>query len=181
MQFNGSVYFTDYESLQAQVFGFDTGLQIRDAGDAETKGLEAELAFAATDNLTLMANYAYNDTEITSGSLNGQTLAYAPEDTFSLGANFEHRFLGGNLNWFAIYNYTGEFFHDIDNLNEESSYGIVNGKVTYTAGSERWDLAFAVDNLTDEEYATLRADFGWGPQLHWGYKRLMRAEFNLYF
>lgn len=181
MQFNGSVYFTDYESLQAQVFGFDTGLQIRDAGDAETRGLEAELAFAATDNLTLMANYAYNDTEITSGSLNGQTLAYAPEDTFSLGANFEHRFLGGNLNWFAIYNYTGEFFHDIDNLNEESSYGIVNGKVTYTAGSERWDLAFAVDNLTDEEYATLRADFGWGPQLHWGYKRLMRAEFNLYF
>ena len=82
-------------------------------------------------------------------------MAYAPEDTFSLGANFEHRFLGGNLNWFAIYNYTGEFFHDIDNLNEESSYGIVNGKVTYTAGSERWDLAFAVDNLTDEDYATL--------------------------
>ena len=37
---NGSVYFTDYESLQVQVFGFDTGLQIRDAGDAETRGFE---------------------------------------------------------------------------------------------------------------------------------------------
>ena len=48
--------------------------------------------FAMTDNLRLMANYAYVDTEIMSGPLNGQTLAYAPEDTFSLGANFEHRF-----------------------------------------------------------------------------------------
>ena len=37
--------------------------------------------------------------------------------------------------------------HDIDNLYEESSYGIINGKVTYTPGSERWDLAFAVDQV----------------------------------
>ena len=72
MQFNGSVYFTDYESLLAQIFGFDTGVVIQDAGYAETKGFEAELTFAATDNLTLIAIYAHTDTEIVSGPLNGQ-------------------------------------------------------------------------------------------------------------
>jgi iron complex outermembrane receptor protein len=181
MQLNGSVYFTDYESLQVAIFGFDVGQQIQDAGDAETMGLEAELSYAPVDGLVLMANYAYLDAEIVSGTLDGQELAYAPENTFSVGANINHEFLGGNLNWFAVYNYTGEFYHDIDNLHEEDSYGILNGKVTYTAGSERWDLAIAADNITDEDYATIRADWGWGSQLHWGYQRMVRAEFNIYF
>jgi iron complex outermembrane receptor protein len=183
MQLNGSVYFTDYEALQVATFDFDTGQQIRNAGDAETTGLEAELSYMVTDGLVLMANYAYLDAEISSGELDGQELAYAPENTFSIGANLNHEFLGGSLNWFAVYNYTDEFYHDLDNVNEEDSYGILNGKVTYTAGSERWDLAIAADNITDEEYATIRGDIGLGlgDSLHWGYKRLVRAEFNIYF
>ncbi len=181
MQLNGSAYFTDYEGLQVAIFGFETGQQVRNAGDAETTGLEAELSYSPVDGLVLMANYAYLDTEIVSGELDGQTLAYAPENTFSIGANINHGFLGGDLNWFAVYNYTDEFYHDIANLEEEDAYGILNGKVTYTAGSERWDLAIAADNITDEDYATIRADFGWGAQLHWGYKRMVRAEFNVYF
>ena len=128
-----------------------------------------------------MANYAYLDAELTSGELDGSVLPYAPENTFSVGANIDHGFLGGNLNWFVIYNYQDNFYHDLDNLQEEDAYGILNGKVTYTAGSERWDLALAADNITDEDYAAIRGDFGWGPMLHWGYKRMVRAEFNLYF
>ena len=53
--------------------------------------------------------------------------------------------------------------------------------ITAGVSASEWTAELYIDNLTDEDYATLRADFGWGPQLHWGYKRLMRAEFNLYF
>ena len=56
-----------------------------------------------------------------------------------------------------------------------------NTKVTYVPSSEAWDFAIAVDNLTDKDYATLRGDFGWGPLLHWGYKRMIRAELNMHF
>ena len=181
MQLNASAYFTDYEGIQIAIFGFDVGQQIQNAGDAETKGVEAELSYSPVDGLVLMANYAYLDAELTSGGFEGNVLPYAPENTFSLGANIDHNFLGGTLNWFAIYNWQDEFVHDLDNLEAEDSYGLLNGKVTYTAGSERWDLAIAADNITDEEYATIRADFGWGAQLHWGYKRMVRAEFNVYF
>ena len=181
MQLNGSVYFTDYEAIQIATFDFDTGQQVDNRGDAETQGLEAELSYTPIDGLVLMANYAYLDAEMTSGEYDGNSLPYAPENTFSIGANFAHDFLGGNLNWFAVYNYQDDFYHDIDNLYEEDAYGILNGKVTYTAGSERWDLAIAADNITDEDYATIRTDFGWGPMLHWGYQRMVRAEFNLHF
>jgi iron complex outermembrane receptor protein len=57
----------------------------------------------------------------------------------------------------------------------------MNAKVTYIPSSEAWDFAIAVDNLTDKDYATLRGDFGWGPMLHWGYKRMIRAELNMRF
>jgi iron complex outermembrane receptor protein len=181
MQLNGSVFFTDYEDFQIQTTTVEYGLQIGNGGDAETKGLEAELTYSPTDGLRLMANYAYLDAELTAGEYKGNTLAYAPENTFSVGANFDHSFLAGSLNWFAIYNYTDDFYHETNNDNQEDAYGIVNAKVTYTAGSERWDLALAADNLTDEDYGAARADFGWGQHIHWGYKRMVRAEFNIYF
>ena len=44
-----------------------TGEQIRDAGDAETKGFEGELSYALTDGIVLMANYSHMDTEIVEG------------------------------------------------------------------------------------------------------------------
>lgn len=181
MQLNGSVFFTDYEDFQIQTTTLEYGLQIGNGGDAETKGLEAELSYSPIDGLLLMANYAYLDAEFTAGEYKGNTLAYAPENSFSVGANFDHDFLGGSLNWFGVYNYTDDFYHEANNDNQEDAYGIVNAKVTYTAGSERWDLAVAADNLTDEDYAAARVDFGWGQHLHWGYKRMVRAEFNIYF
>ena len=181
MQLNGSVFFTDYEDFQIETSTLEYGIVISNGGDAESKGLEAELSYSPTDGLLLMANYAYLDAEITEGEYAGHKMAYAPENTYSIGANFDHDFLGGSLNWFAIYNYTDDFYHEANNENEEDAYGILNAKVTYTHGSERWDLALAADNLTDENYGTVRVDFGWGQHIHWGNKRMVRAEFNIYF
>ena len=98
-----------------------------------------------------------------------------------MGANLEHQFLNGTLNWFALYNYTDDFYHDADNLNAEDSYGILNARISYAPTDGNWELAIAGDNLTDEDYAAFRADLGLGPALHWGYTRMLRAEFNIWF
>ena len=181
MQLNGSFYVIDYEALQFATLTLETGLQIANAGDVDSRGFEIELNYAPNDSVLLMANYANSEAEVGSGALNGQTLAYAPQATYSLGAMVDQPFASGTLNWFAMYNYTGDYFHDMDNFLEEDGYGVMNAKVTYIPSSEAWDFAIAVDNLTDQDYATLRGDFGWGPMLHWGYKRMIRAEFNMHF
>lgn len=181
MQLNGSFYVIDYEALQFATLTLETGLQIANAGDVDSRGFEVELNYAPNDSVLLMANYANSEAEVGSGALNGQTLAYAPQATYSLGAMVDQPFASGTLNWFAMYNYTGDYFHDMDNFLEEDGYGVMNAKVTYIPSSEAWDFAIAVDNLTDQDYATLRGDFGWGPMLHWGYKRMIRAELNMHF
>lgn len=181
MQLNGSLYVIDYEALQFATLTLETGLQIANAGDVDSRGFEIELNYAPNDSVLLMANYANSEAEVGSGALNGQTLAYAPQATYSLGAMVDQPFASGTLNWFAMYNYTGDYFHDMDNFLEEDGYGVMNAKVTYIPSSEAWDFAIAVDNLTDQDYATLRGDFGWGPMLHWGYKRMIRAELNMHF
>ena len=181
MQLNGSFYVIDYEALQFATLTLETGQQIGNAGDVDSRGFEVDLNYAPSDGVLLMANYANSEAEVASGMLDGQTLAYAPKQTYSLGAMVDQPFASGTLNWFAMYNYTGDYFHDMDNFLEEDGYGVMNAKVTYIPSSEAWDFAIAVDNLTDKDYATLRGDFGWGPMLHWGYKRMIRAELNMRF
>ena len=181
-QLNGSVFYTDYDDLQMQSLTLAYGQVISNAGTAESKGLEMEFSYSPVENLVLMANYAYLDAEITDGDLEGNKLAYAPENTFSAGVNFDHSFLAGDLNWFAQYTWTDDFAHQADDvINVEDAYGLLNGKVTYTAESGRWDLAIAADNITDEGYAAARWDLGGGEQIHWGFKRMVRAEFNIHF
>ena len=138
---------------------------------------------APVHDLTLIANYAFLDAEFSEGEHEGNTTPFAPEFTFAVGVDYMHDFLGGTLNWFAMYNYTDNIYHDIENNFEEPSYGLLNGRVSYTPQSESWELAFAADNITDEDYAVTRIDFGigTGEQAMFGSPRLMRAEFNIWF
>lgn len=181
LQLNASAFYTEFEDLQIQTVNLETGLQISNGGDAETGGLEAELNYFPLERLVLLANYTYLDAEFTEGPLDGNDLAYAPESTFSVGANLDHQFLGGTLNWFAVYNYTDDFYHDAQNVSQEDSYGLLNVRVSYTPTDGNWELAVAGDNLTDKDYGAYRADLGLGSQIHWGYKRMIRAEFNIHF
>ena len=181
LKLNASAFYTEFDDLQIQTTSLELGTQILNGGDAETSGLEAEINYAVVDGLVLMANNAYLDTEFTSGPHDGNDLAYAPESTASIGASLEHEFLQGTLNWFAVYNYTDDFYHEAENLNQEDSYGLLNARVGYTPASGKWEIAIAGDNLTDEEYGSYRVDFDLGQQIHWGYRRMLRAELKVRF
>jgi iron complex outermembrane recepter protein len=186
MQFNASVFYSEYDDFQIQAATLTDGVVISNAGEAETQGLEMEVTYMAAENLLLMANYAYLDAEIAEGDIKGNELAYAPEHTYAVGANYEHSFLNGTLSWFGLYTYTDDFYHDAANVMKEDGYGLLSGKITYTPEGDKWDIAIAADNITDEEYASVRLDTadvvpGLGDNLNWGLKRMVRAEFNIYF
>ena len=61
---NGNVFYDEYKDLQTSVFN---GVEFvtENAGGLETKGLELELAFAASDNIRMNLGYTYADAKFT--------------------------------------------------------------------------------------------------------------------
>jgi len=182
MRINAATYFSDYQDLQVQSESI-AGIFIANAASAETKGVELELTYMATPDLTLTANYAFLDAEFTEGELTGNLLTYAPESSYSVSVNYITEFSMGMLNWFAMYNWQDDFYFDTANSLMEESYGLLSGKVTFTPTSESWDFSISADNITDEAYANYRQDLGLGigVSVNRGMPRLIRAEVNYYF
>ena len=70
LRLNAAAFYTKYKDFQVQIFDSSSvslapPLQLANAGGAETKGVELDLQFAATDTLRLDFNAAYIDAEFT--------------------------------------------------------------------------------------------------------------------
>ncbi len=182
MRLNGAAYFSDYTDLQVATATIG-GILIDNAAEAEVKGLELDWTFSPSANWLLNANYSYIDAEYTKGELEGNTLNYAPENSYAVSAKYDMAIGDGNLAWFALYTFQSDFYFDPANTLEEDGYGLLSARLTYTPASEGWDVALSGDNLTDTEYANVRQDIGLGTgeQINRGLPRLVKLNFNIYF
>jgi len=66
LQFNGAVFFEQWDDLQRAFQGANGITQVDNANSAEITGAEVQLLWAATDNFRLSAAAAYYDAELTS-------------------------------------------------------------------------------------------------------------------
>jgi iron complex outermembrane receptor protein len=70
LRLNAAAFYTKYKGFQVQIFDSSSvslapPLQLANAGGAETKGIELDLQYAATDTLRLDLNAAYIDAKFT--------------------------------------------------------------------------------------------------------------------
>ncbi|MFP5306599.1 MAG: TonB-dependent receptor, partial [Gammaproteobacteria bacterium] len=152
------------------------------AGEAEVKGVELELAGSPLDGLVLGANYAYTDAEYSSYdgcatrpnpnagqegeppvlpvSCTGNTLPFTPEHDLSLFLTYDWLLAGGDVLTLRIDDKISSEYEltptggqqRVVPLTERSS--ILNGSLTYAAADERWSVQFWGRNLTDELIVT---------------------------
>jgi iron complex outermembrane receptor protein len=85
LRFNGAVFVEDWKDFQFSFLGQNALTQIANAGSARIRGIEADLLWAATDNLTLSAGAALLDAKLTKaycGILgdDGKDLSPCPEE-----------------------------------------------------------------------------------------------------
>jgi len=149
------------------------------AGDATLMGLEAELMFEPVDGLLIDASAALLDFEYDllsgcapaldptctapSGGLGaglryGMDLAYAPDQQYSIGAQYRVE-LGsaGAITPRIDWSYRAEQETNAINNNVLAvlpSYSLVNARITWNSADDDWQLSAAVTNLTDELYYT---------------------------
>ena len=106
LRLNAAAYYNDWRDFQAFITENRSGINVivlSNAGDAEVKGFEAEIAFAPVDGLDLTLGANWMDTEITKfntvpGAVDatGNELANAPEWMVNATARYEFPVGGGN-------------------------------------------------------------------------------------
>jgi len=157
---NAAVFHIDISDKQVVEWPAGSSFAERDvtnAGEASSDGFELELKMKPLNGLDIFAGFGYTNAEFTDwktilkdGSTydyDGKHLAYAPEYTFNVGA--QYRSLNGLFLRADILG-AAHYYTDNENANKVGGHQIVNLKVGYE--TERYDIVLWASNLFDEEY-----------------------------
>jgi len=163
LRFNGSVFFLDISDLQTTIF--DTSIVnlffSDNAANAEVTGLEGDITWAPTGNLTMGAAFSFLDTEITdtltpsTDVQEGLELAYAPEFQGNVWMRYEWTMGNG---WMAhvmpSISHSAKSYSDIITINRMDVPSWTLANVTAGVSSDKWMVEAFVTNLTDEQVVT---------------------------
>jgi iron complex outermembrane receptor protein len=157
------VFFLDISDLQTTIF--DTSIVnlffSDNAADAEVMGLEGDITWAPTGNLTMGAAFSFLDTEITdtltpsTDVQEGLELAYAPEFQGNVWMRYEWTMGNG---WMAhvmpSISHSAKSYSDIITINRMDVPSWTMANVTAGVSSDKWMVEAFVTNLTDEQVVT---------------------------
>lgn len=169
-----AAYYYDYQDLQVlQTFIADDGNQgneINNAASASITGLELQMAWRASQNLTLSGGYAYAKSEydgfvtIDTASLStveqdlsGNRLNRAPEHKFGLNAAYDIS-LGdmGDLTLVGVYSWIDEMYTDVFNseLGKLDDWDRIDLRAVWRAPEDNLAVTAFVKNLAGDRDAT---------------------------
>ncbi len=168
--FRANVTLFAYDHKDRQYIGIEGGSddptaleqRLRNAAETAAKGLEVELTYVATDNLTLTAAYGFIDFEIKKNDavppLIG--LASTPENTLNMAATYHLDTDMGLFTFNANYYYRDDYLlFETSDLIQQDAYGMVNLSVNWESVEGNWYGGIHAKNLTDEEYLVGGYDF----------------------
>ncbi len=157
---DATLYYNDWSDLQQGIFipACGTGI-FQNAGKAESKGLEVNMAAVLTEGLTLGAAASFMDSEITESDVfglpEGTELTLAPDLKAAVNLTYEKPLSmhSGRWSFFGRVDYTYQDDAMFDFNNTPSSFQPSYQTLGLRAGltSERWDIIAFADNITDED------------------------------
>ena len=162
-----AAFFNDYTDLQLSSFSATPGggfaTVFRNAGKAETLGLEMELLARPAESVLLNLNLGHLDAEYkefidaTGNDVSGErTPINAPRWTASLGVQSVHATELGRVRIAADLGYRSKYYVDVNNLEAlaQNGYRVANASVEIEGHDEKWAASLGVKNLTDAAYIT---------------------------
>jgi iron complex outermembrane receptor protein len=159
LRLNGAAYMIEWDGMQVTTLDFNISnlAFINNTADSEIKGIEFDAAWAMNDNLTLFANFSYNDTELTRVPPNivsiapeGSALALAPEIQYVVRGRYEWDVAEGGAFAQAAYAYTDDTVSSINlgALEQLDSYNTLDLTLGYAR--DDWSATLFVQNATNE-------------------------------
>lgn len=164
LKVNASVFYSDIDNFQVFQRAFNASgnpaVQLTNAGEAHTSGLELETIWVATDNLSFTLNTTFLETGydkfLSQGDedYSGNKFTFAPNFKGYLGAEYFVPITSGELTINFDYSYASSQYTTPSNsaTDEIDSYKTANARITYLSENSDWQLSAWVKNITDEEY-----------------------------
>ncbi len=169
LSISSAIFYYDYQDIQVELGILDpqTGIvtsKLANASDTDVYGFEVESTWAATEKLTVFANYSYLTSEYQEDffvsdnktndvrNVKGNELNRTPNNKFSLAATYLQPIgdgavlLSGNYSWVDD-QYMTVFNDDIETVD---SYSTLNGRISWQPASAKYEIAIYGQNLTDE-------------------------------
>ncbi|MEH6585758.1 MAG: TonB-dependent receptor [Halioglobus sp.] len=174
LRLNIAAFYVEYTDLQVDsvvpIPGVGQESIVTNAGEVTSYGIEADLMWLATDNLTIDGTLGLLDAEYDEFDCNRSGVPGSPDEdctdfdvkrtpdaTGSLGATYSFGLSkGGAMDLNVNATYTDSFYNDIINSDssEHEEVTLLNASVSYFSANEKFRLALFGRNLTDEEYQT---------------------------
>ncbi|MBM4196714.1 MAG: TonB-dependent receptor [Gammaproteobacteria bacterium] len=170
LRFNGAVFYEDWTDIQ---FSFlppgGSGLTvIRNAGDARIMGIEADIDWAATDQLRITGGFAFIDAELAEdyrddffdpdpeappAASDGTQLPVTPEFKANVRARYE--FMMGDFDSYLqlATTYQTRSYSDLIDADREiigSNDSYMSADFTAGLGRDSWGIELFIDNVFDE-------------------------------
>ncbi|MBK8197987.1 MAG: TonB-dependent receptor [Acidobacteria bacterium] len=173
---NGAVYYVEWTDPQLTSATINASIPITvNADGAESKGIELNGVWAATDALTLRGSYSHTEASLTApapglvqsitppgfGTIlidgrDGDRLPGSSEDQFSVFGSYVYDLVSGRtLTFNGGYAWQGDVLTRTGSLGDGitlDSYGVANASVVYDTGP--WSATLFINNLFDEYYET---------------------------
>lgn len=173
---NASLYRSDFKDFQAQAYMSETlSFGMANAGKMRTQGMELELAWRPSADLTLLANGAITDAEfkdyygrceaendancavidgVLQGDLSGFSPSFVSKYSYSLSGLYSHP-LGNGLAFNASggWNYRSTFYNTVAQSHTRTKgYGVANLSFGIGAEDGRWEVSVYARNLLDKHH-----------------------------
>ncbi len=194
-RFNAAMFYSDYNNFQAEVQR-GASFSIQNVADAKIKGLEVEATLLPSDQSKVAFAYAYLDTEVTSGMINGvditgNELPFAPKHSLTAIAEYYIDANVGEMTMQAAYSYTSKQWATV--LGNSAGYLYSDAhtsldlRVSLDSYSDDWSVAFLAQNVLGQRHWKSSTDvLGslFGAELPIGvpnYDRSYRAEVTFRF
>jgi len=181
LRINASAYLYDYSTVhtfttEVNLLG-STSTSVLPAPGAEVRGLEAEILWLATDDLTLGGNFSLTPSEYTESLLisdvsnsnvpislypefdtltqdiKGNQLIQVPESKFTAWGNYTMPLQGGNsLEFVGLYSWIDKVYYSPFEQESEMapSYGRLDARMTWRSAGGNWTITGFVNNVLDD-------------------------------
>jgi outer membrane receptor protein involved in Fe transport len=166
------VFKTRYDGIQLN-FQQGTSPTIRNAGDAEIKGVEFEAVAAPIEGLTLNASVGYLHARYTdvlagvlavsgpnpfqAGTFVGAPLPKTPTWKINFSPRYEFKLAnGGSITAIGDWTYTSSIWNNAQRtyLLKRPAVQVVNASLAYADPGGAWSVSVGGTNLTDKRYLT---------------------------